>query len=400
MNTSYKFRIYPNKSQVGYIEKCFGACRFIYNSVLAYKIDSYKHGIKYGAYDAIKDLTKVKQIEGYEWLNEVSSQALQQSVLNLENAFLKFFKEKKIGFPKFKSKHKRQDSFKIPIGFKIDFENKKIKIPKIDWIKFRDKRIFNSKIKSITISKNKCDQYFASILVEEEFEQNLPKVVDELKIFSADMSCKDFLVSSEMKFENQKFYRKNERRLKIRQRQFSRKQEDSNNKEKERLNVAKLHLKIVNERRGYQWNLAHELTQKFDLLIFENLNIESMKIFNKGISKTVTLDFSFSEFLTNLKWKCFKENKHFVKVDRFFPSSKLCSNCGQIKSNLTLADRIYICDCGLEIDRDLNASINIKKEGINLLKNSTGLMPESYACGYMSVDVINSAQESSSFRGW
>jgi len=394
MNKAYKIRIYPNKPQIDFIEKSFGICRFVYNSVLAYKIDSYKYGIKYGAYDAIKDLTLIKKIEGYEWLQEVDSQVLQQSILNLDNAFIKFFKEKKVGFPKFKSKHKTQDSFRVPVGFKIDFENKKIKIPKIDWIKFKDKRIFDSKIKSITISKNKCNQYFASILVEEEFEVNLPKEVLDSKIFSADMSCKDFLVSSEMKFENQKFYRKNERRLKIRHRKFSKKKKGSKNFERSRMTLAKTYLNISNQRRGYQWNLCHELTSKFDLLIFEDLNIEGMRQFNKGISKTVTLDFSFSEFLTTLEWKCFKENKHFVKIGRFFPSSKLCSSCGQIKKDLTLADRIYICDCGLEIDRDLNAAINIKKEGINLLKNSTVIETESYACGNMSQDVNNSAQES------
>jgi len=211
-----------------------------------------------------------------------------------------------------------------------------------------------------------------------------------------------------MEFENQKFYRKNERRLKIRQRRLSRKQKDSNNRKKERLNVARLHQKIVNKRRGFQWNLAYELTQRFDALIFEDLNIKGMQQFNKGLSKTVTLDFSFSEFLSNLEWKCFKENKHFVKIDKWFPSSKLCSSCGRIKQDLQLSDRQYICECGLNIDRDINASINIKnaglnilkEKGINLLKNSTGLMPESYACGDMSVNIINSAQESSSFRGW
>lgn len=408
INQAYKFRLYPNKCQKEIFEQYFGVCRFVYNSVLAYKIDSYKHGIKYSAYDAIKDFTQIKKLEGYEWLNGINSQVIQQIILNLDNSFQRFLKVKQSGFPKFKSKKNNYSSFRVPQHFQIDFKNKRIKIPKIDWIKFKDKRVFNSKIKSMTISKNPTGQYFASILVEKEFEQNLPIELNKSKIFSADMSAKNFLVSSEIGFENQKFYRKNERRLKIRQRQLSRKEKDSNNRKRERLNVAKFHQQIVNKRRGYQWNLVHELSQKFNALIFEDLNIKGMQQFNKGLSKTVTLDFSFSEFLSNLEWKCFKENKHFVKIDRWFPSSKLCSSCGQIKSDLTLADRKYICECGLEIDRDINASINIKnaginilkEKGINLLKNSTGLMPESYACGDMSVDAINSAQESSSFRCW
>jgi len=378
---AYKIRIYPNKIQRDYFENCFNICRFVFNSVLAYKIDSYKIGKKYSVYDAMKDFTKIKNLDGYEWLNIISAQIIQQSIWNLDTAFQRFFKMKSSGFPKFKSKHKRENSFKCTQGIKIDFENKKIKIQKIDWIKFKDKRVFNSKIKDITISKNKCNQYFASILVEEEFEINLPKLVDESKIFSADMSCKDFLVSSEMKFENQKFYRRNERRLKIRHRKLSKKKKGSNNFEKSRLVLAKTYLNITNQRKVYQWSLAHELTQKFDILIFEDLNIAGMQQFNKGISKTVTLDFSFSEFLTNLEWKCFKENKHFIKIGRFFPSSKLCSSCGQIKKDLTLDQRIYKCDCGLEIDRDLNAATNIKKEGINLLKNSTEVnISGSYAC--------------------
>jgi len=399
INKAYKFRIYPNKIQKETFEKYFGVCRFVYNSVLAYKIDSYKHGKKYSTYDAIKDFTEIKKLRGYEWLQEINSQTIQQTILNLDNAFQRFFKMKNSGFPKFKSKHKRENSFKAVQNVGINFETKKIKIPKIDWIKFKDKRIFNSKIKSATISKNKCNQYFASILVEDEIEVNLPKEIKEEKVFSADMSCKDFLVSSEMKFENQKFYRRNERRLKIRHRRWSKKQKRSKNQEKERLKLAKTYLNITNQRKGYQWNLAHKLVKNFDILIFEDLNMEGMKQFNKGISKTVTLDFSFSEFLTNLEWKCFKENKHFVKIDRFFPSSKLCSSCGQIKEKLELSERVYKCDCGLEIDRDLNASINIKREGTNLLKKSTDVnISESYALKDMSEDLNNSVQEAPFFR--
>lgn len=407
-NKAYKFRIYPNQIQQNVFEQYFGVSRFVYNSVLAYKIDSYKKGIKYSAYDAIRDFTEIKKLEGYEWLKNINSQVIQQTVLNLDNAFQQFFKIKQSGFPKFKSKRDNHNSFRVPQHFQINFENKKIKIPKIDWIKFKDKRVFDSKIKSMTISKNPSNQYFVSILVEEEFKQNLPKNIIESKIFSADMSAKDFLISQDMEFENQKFYRKNERRLRIRQRRLSRTQKNSNNRKRERLKVAKFHQKIVNERRGYQWNLTHILIQKFDVLVFEDLNIKGMQQFSKGLSKTVTLDFSFSEFLSNLEWKCFKENKYFVKIDKWFPSSKLCSNCGQIQQDLQLSDRRYICECGLNVDRDINASINIKnagvnilrKKGINLLKNSTDLMSESYACGYMNEEVISSAQESSSFRGW
>jgi len=397
INKAYKFRIYPNKIQREIFEKYFGICRFVHNSVLDYKIQSYKKRVKYSVYDAINDFVEIKKLEGYEWLQEINAQTIQQEIINLDNAFQKFFKEKKVGFPKFKSKKNDSNSFRVPQHCGVDFKNKKIKIPKIEWIKFRDKRVFENKIKSITISKNKCNQYFASILIEQNFEINLSQTIEEDKVFAADMSCKNFLVSQEMEFENQKFYRKNERRLKIRQRRLSRTLKGSNNREKERLKVAKTYLNITNQRKGYQWNLAHELTQKFDAFCFEDLNIEGMKQFNKGISKTVTMDFSFSEFLSNLEWKSFKENKHFVKIDRWFPSSKLCFECGNIKTDLQLSDRTYICDCGNVDDRDINAYKNIKREGIsilkqrgiNLLKNSTDvkMFSESYAYRDTSVEV-------------
>lgn len=395
---AYKVRIYPNKNQKEIFEKYFGVCRLVFNSVLDYKINVFKKGIKYSTYDAMKDFTEIKKIEGYEFLKEINAQTIQQVILNLDNAFQRFFKVKNSGFPKFKSKKRNQNSFRIPnnnSSLKVDFEDKKIKIPKIDWIKFKDKRIFNSKIKSITISKNKCNQYFASILIEKELEQKYKQSIEESKVFAADMSCKDFLVSQEIKFENQKFYQRNERRLKIRQRKFSKKKLGSKNFQKEKLILAKTYLNITNQRKGYQWNLAHELIQKFDVFCFEDLNIEAMKQFNSGISKTVTLDFSFSEFLKNLEWKCFKESKHFVKVDRWFPSSKLCFECGNIKSDLKLSDRIYICDCGYIENRDINAAKNIKREGIgilqkqgiNLLKNSTDVnISESYTLRDMKRD--------------
>ena len=390
----YRFRIYPDQEQKDLFERYFGACRFVYNSVLAYKINAYKHGIKYSAYDAIKDFTKIKKLEGYEWLREIDAQVLQQSIFNLDKAFKKFFKEKNVGFPKFKSKKNPIQSFILPQRININFDNKRIRLGKIRWIKYKDKRKFNEKIKNIVVLKNKCNQYFASILVEEDIKQNYKKEILESKIFSADMSCKNFLISQEMLFENQKFYRKDERRLKIRHRKFERKKKNSKNKGKEKLKLAKTYLNITNQRKGYQWNLIHKLVQKFDVFCFEDLNIKGMQQFNSGIAKTISSDFSFSEFLKNLEGKCFKKSKYFIKIDRFFPSSKLCYECGQIKSNLKLFDRKYICDCGYIEDRDINAAKNIKREGIeilkkqkgiNLLKNPTGVVPESYAYRNMSV---------------
>lgn len=409
VNKAYKLRIYPNKLQKVLIEKTFGSVRFLYNSVLAYKKDLYTStGRNYSKFDAMKDVTEIKKIPDYEWLKEVDSIALQQSLVDLDVAYTNFFKHHK-SFPKFKKKNDK-NSFRtqnVNSNISVSIETKRIKLPKIGSVKFKDTRTIEGEIKNATVSRNPSNQYFVSVLVEYDFEPKLPTNINESDVFSADMSAKSFMVSGEMEFENQKFYRSNLRRLQIRQRKLSKKTKGSNNRQKAKHIVTSIHRDITNKRRGFQRNLANTLVRQFDVLIFEDLNINAMKQFNSGLSKTVSMDFSWTEFLGFIQWKAFKENKHFVKISRWFPSSKMCNVCGSIKEDLTLDDRIYKCDCGNVDDRDLNAAKNIKAvgldqllnsfKGINLLKNSTGLMPESYACGDMS-KVTNSAQESTSFR--
>jgi putative transposase len=214
------------------------------------------------------------------------------------------------------------------------------------------------------------------------------------------MSCKDFMVSEQMEFENQKFYRRNERRLKIKQRSLSKKEKGSHNKLKQKHRLARQYENTTNQRKGFQRNLVHLLTQKFDGFCFEDLNIEGMKLFNSGVSKTVTSDFSWNEFITYFEWKCKDKGKHFTKISRWFPSSKMCSECGTIKDELKLSDRTFKCDCGFVIDRDINATRNIFKAGIEQFKengvvittplgvnlsNPTAEYAESHACGVMSV---------------
>jgi len=208
------------------------------------------------------------------------------------------------------------------------------------------------------------------------------------------------MVSEQMEFENQKFYRRNERRLKIKQRSLSKKKKGSCNRLKQKHRVARQCENTTNQRRGFQRNLVYILTQKFNGFCFEDLNIEGMKKFNSGVSKTVTGDFSWYEFISFLEWKCKDKGKHFTKISRWFPSSKMCSECGTIKDELLLSERTFKCDCGFEIDRDINATRNIFKAGIEQFKengiriyNNTGEnLPnptieymESHACGVMSV---------------
>jgi len=203
-----------------------------------------------------------------------------------------------------------------------------------------------------------------------------------------------------MEFENQKFYRRNQRRLAIKQRSLSKKKKGSQNRLKQKHRLARQYENTTNQRKGFQRNLVHTLTQKFDGFCFEDLNIEGMKKFNSGVSKTVTGDFSWYEFLLFLEWKCKDKGKHFTKISRWFPSSKLCSKCGTIKDELKLSDRTFRCDCGFVLDRDINAARNIFKAGVEQFKengvvittplgvnllNPTAEYAESHACGVMSV---------------
>jgi putative transposase len=209
-----------------------------------------------------------------------------------------------------------------------------------------------------------------------------------------------------MKFENQKFYRSKSRILAIRQRKLSKKQSNSNNRDKAKLIAAKVHRDITNKRNGYQRYLANKLVKSYDALCFEDLNMKGMQQFNSGLSKTISLDFSWSSFLNNVKEQCFKLNKHFIQISRWSPSSKLCRHCGSINEELTLSDRIFKCDCGYIEDRDINASHNIKlfgldilqNKGVNLykIKNPTVILTESYASGDM-IKVILSAEENMKF---
>jgi putative transposase len=399
-NKAYKLRLYPNKEQKVLLDKTFGSCRFVYNNALAYKQEAYEHSKqKYTKYDSINDLTEIKKIEEYSWLKEVDSVALQQSLIDMDRAYQGFFK-KKSRFPKFKSKHGKNTYRTNNIRGAIHTKGSKIKLPKLGYIKFRDPRTIIEKIKFVTLSRTKTGKYFASVLVEYDFESQPKNRIDISKIFAADMSCKDMMVSEEIEFENQKFYRNNHKKLRRKQRNLARKKKGSNNRNKARLQVARLHEKIKNQRKEYQKYLADKLVSKFDVFIFEDLNVEGMKQFNSGVSKTVTGDFSWSEFLSFLEWKCFKENKYFIKIDRWFPSSKLCHECGTIKENLKVSDRTYICDCGYIENRDINAARNIKREGLNILKeqginlykNSTDIRSGSYALGDMN-EVTCSAGE-------
>jgi putative transposase len=357
MLKSYKYKLKPNEEQIVLLNKHFGSIRFIYNHFLNERKKEYeinKNTINY--YDNAKSLTELKNQEEYSWLNDINSQSLQDSLKNLETSYKNFFRFKK-GFPKFKSR-KSKNSFKVPQFVKLI--NNKLVIPKfkepIDLILSRK---FNGKIKSCTISKTPTNEYFVSFLVETEHIK-LPKTGKSVGI---DLGIKDFVITSDgYKYKNNRYTKKYQTLLKRAQQHLSRKTKGSNRYELQRLKVAKLHKKITNSRLDNLHKVSTELIRKYDIIVLEDLNIKGM-IKNHKLSKHIA-DASWSKFIELLTYKAEWNDKEIVKIDRFFPSSKTCSCCGYINQNLNLSMREWTCpSCKTKLDRDLNASKNILKEG-------------------------------------
>ena len=316
--------------------------------------------------------------QDYSFLKNVDSKALQSEWRHLKSAYDNFFrnikKGSKKGFPKFKSKKNRQSytTYNVNNNCKIDFENKKLKLPKIKtWIKYRDDRVFSEDIKHLTVSKTKSGKYFASILIEIESNVIPQQVVEEDKIIGFDMSTSKFLITKELKLSSPRFYRKEESKIIRLHREASRKDKGSSNRNRARINLARLYEKIENRKRDWIHKITHFLSKHFDCVILEDLNVKGMQRFNSGLSKSVSLDFSWNQFVTILKYKMEQKGKRLVLVDRYFPSSKLCSECGYKKEDLELSEREWVCPkCQVYHDRDVNASVNLRNEGIRILKQN------------------------------
>jgi len=314
--------------------------------------------------------------QDHSFLKEVDSKALQSEWRHLKSAYDNFFRNIKKGikkrFPKFKSKKNRQSytTYNVNNNCKIDFENKKLTLPKIKtWIKYRDDRVFSEDIKHITVSKTKSGKYFASILIEIESNIISKQSIEENKIIGFDMSASKFLIAKELKLSSPRFYRTEEPKLKRLHREASRKEKGSSNRNRARINLARLYEKIENRKRDWIHKITHLLSKHFDCVILEDLNIKGMQRFNSGLSKSVSLDFSWNQFVTILKYKMEQKGMHLILVDRYFPSSKLCSECGYKKEDLELSDREWVCPkCQVYHDRDVNASVNLRNEGIRILK--------------------------------
>lgn len=359
MLKAYKYRLYPKKEQEVMFLKHIGACRFTYNWALENKIKSYEvEGKSVSRFTLNKMLPQLKN--EHEWLNEINSQSLQGATLNLENAFTKFFREK-TGFPKFKSRKNPVQSFSIPQHYKVDFENNRIKLPKIGWIKTKLHRQYKGIEKTATITKTSTGKFFISILIDDEMDIPETQSFDGNTTVGVDVGIKDFTVlSNGDKVDNPKCLNKSLQRLKILQKRLSKKQKGSANRDKARQKVANLHEKISNQRNDFQHKLSSKLISENQAIALETLNVNGM-LKNHCLAQHIA-DASWSSFVTKLEYKAEWYGKTILRIGQFEPSTKICNVCGYYNKEITLADREWICpDCNTNHDRDINAATNIKK---------------------------------------
>ena len=377
MIKAYKYRLYPTKEQSEFFEKSFGCVRFVYNWSLNQRIEAYqKYGTRISWVESCKRLTELKKQEETKWLCEVATQSLQQSIRHMDSAFTRFFREKK-GFPKFHSKKRGKLSFQLVKDISIDFNTHKVRLPKAGEVKFGKGKEFFGKIGTCTVSKKPTGKYYISILVDDgnPLPQKAPIVSDTS--VGIDVGIKDFAVLSNGKvYANPKFYEKDEKRLKVLQRRFARKQKGSNRREKARLAVAKQHERIKNHRENFIHQVTSRIVRENQTIIIEDLNVDGM-LKNHNLAKHIA-SASWSEFFRQLQYKCDWQGKNLIRIGRFEPSSKMCL-CGYINKDLTLKDREWDCPrCGRHNDRDLLAAVNIKRFGLQKQNHIGEISPVVY----------------------
>jgi putative transposase len=303
--------------------------------------------------------------EEHPWLKDVNSQCLQAATANLDAAFTRFFREKN-GFPKFKSKKLSKPSFTNPQFCTVDFDEGTISIPKAKSVKAVLHRRFDGKVKSITISKSATGKYYASVLVETDVQIPAKAELSKDRAIGIDLGLTHFAITSDgKKIDNPHFLRKSGERLRRLQRRFSRMTKGSNNQSKQRAKLAKLHEKVSNQRKDFLHQVSHRLVNEsqVDVLCIEDLNTRGM-LQNRRLAKSIS-DVGWRMFRSFLQYKCDWNGKWLLDIGRFEPSSKTCSSCGYVNRELKLKDRIWLCHCGAEHDRDVNAAVNILEMAFN-----------------------------------
>ena len=381
MLRAIKIRLYPNKEQELKLNKVLGCYRFVYNQMLALKQQEYNENKKSLG---LKDISKyfygtLLKDEQYEWLKEQNTKVMKQSIRQMLSAYDKFFKQHN-GFPKFKSKKdKHSASFPLEaISKKNTFNERKITLIKpLKGIKFRCSGLYFKRlqaykegIRSATLSKTKSGNYFLSILVELPQEEMI-RFGQTNKHIGIDLGIKDFVITSDGEvFENKHFFKSQEKKIAKLQRQLSKKQKGSNNRNKQRVKVAKAFERLTNQKGAYIHNVVNELLTYYDAVFMEDLNVQGI-LKNHKLAKAIQ-EVGFYRFKQILEDKARNNYKEVVFVGRFYPSSKTCHKCGYINKELTLNDREWTCPvCGEHYDRDLNAAMNILLEGEKIIGSRT-----------------------------
>ena len=380
MLRAIKIRLYPNKEQEQTLNQVLGCYRFVYNQCLARKQNAYnedKTNLK------VTDLSKwfhgtLLKDEEYAWLNEQNTKVMKQAIRQMDGAYQRFFKQDN-GFPKFKSKKDKQSAL-FPyeaISKKNTFETRHISLTTpLKNIKFRCSDLYfsrlqkyNKNIRSATLSKTKSGNFFLSILIELPQEEII-RFEHTNEHVGIDLGVKDFVITSDGEvFENKHFLKRSEHKIKKLQRQLSKKQKGSNNRNKTRIRLAKAFEHLTNQKDAYIHSVVNELLTYYDIVFIENLNVSGM-LKNHKIAKAIQ-EVGFYRFKAVLSDKAFNNGKSVVFVDRFYPSSKTCHKCGYVYKRLTLNDREWTCPiCGEHHDRDINAALNILEEGERTLKSS------------------------------
>lgn len=376
MLKAVKIRLYPNKTQTEQFNKLLGCYRFVYNQCLARKINSYKENKisenlstlgHFIHHELLKD-------DNFIWLREQNTKVLKQAVNDMLSAYKNFFTQHK-GFPKFKSKRDNKQSCRFELGAisrRNDYTTYKLSLANIKNVKFRCNKKYaeylqkyKSNIKQATLSKLHCGEYYLSILVDGNLTHKGLRDTDNA--VGIDLGIKDFVITSEGEvFDNLHFKKSQSNKIKRLQRQLSKKQKGSNNRNKARIRLAKAYKKINDKKQYYLHQVSNTLINENQVICMEDLNVKGM-LKNHKLAESIQ-EMNFGEFRRILEYKANWYNRKIVYVDRFYPSSKTCNHCGYINKQLKLSDRQWACpQCGELIDRDYNAALNILDEGLKIL---------------------------------
>lgn len=359
----FRFRMRPTTSQADGLSRLAGARRWVWNWALARRKDHYaEHGKTLPTKQLSAELTALKKQEATAWLAEADSQALQQTLRDLDRASVNFF-EKRARFPRFKSKKRDDARFRIPQRVKV--ANGRVYVPKVGWVRIRQSMPVDLPTKSATFKRDATGRWYVTLTATFEMPDTpLPEPVADTTV-GVDLGLKDFAVlSTGERVAAPKFFRRSERVLKRAQRRLCRRQKGSNRRAKAKIRVARIHNKIRNQRGDFLHKLTTDLVRRFSGICLENLSLKGLV--RTKLSKSF-LDAAHGEFRRQVEYKAAWNRKHLAVIDRFYPSSKLHAACGELNANLTLSDRTWVCGCGAVLDRDLNAAYNIRDEGIRTL---------------------------------